>query len=769
MVSDKSARTSSGPAKNALLALDLFEQVETVHESLSKFMVDFKPLIGAKGVNRLTLMKDVLVAVSQVGRKRTAKISSVPYLMKAHGKHRTELKKRQLQDPYRPIRDENIYNMRRFIQVNTGKSNKTPTKKQKLDFEQLGAIIPERRSPRSNLVLGSNVEGNVDLLVENFTGYPPDGAVRWTKLTLFLYLRQLEDLKVKKLRPFLLKVVKKGRSEFASVNGVYKSYKKWKESGEVRYVGRPGVYTAGEVSAIVKGTLDRRSHNSTTFQLKHMKHAIESRKRLLAEADGLDPTSIDASVSIRNAKINTIVAAMSSDTLSLSQKLLQIKTEAQFRSEHSVMCGYSYALTALLTMYFEGPSPPWMSGAQLAVENLHQSTRDTIVMVKQALKAENVYPANPNLVISSDDTTLFTFEGRATGKGDDLEWEWKLLDKSDGNTSVRSDFEVGDDAERGSGLRVRLTFSFTLSGLSAPPYIAISGLTDDELSPALCEHGILAERVANLCKGGDDVFNSGFGWLVFLRADKKTASDEQAPTLSIGNKKFMHYNDKVLLPFIAQVRKKLGLVEGQDIPEWMTAISWFDGDIPQLQTMLFEERAALDLTEKIIRNKHAAAATGTQQPADLSPIFRELKQLELSTTADDDRAVGLGQIIDELFSDTLPKLGLKLANKKQRALMDFLKRLPAMLDEVLTKKNISKSFVDAGMADDEAKVYPVFDKLIGTCKRWVSDKKDLGIQMTDKRHCKSVFDDLAQLWLVKGEITYPQMLEAGIPKGKQMD
>ena len=80
---------------------------------------------------------------------------------------------------------------------------------------------------------------------------------------------------------------------------------------------------------------------------------------------------------------------------------------------------------------------------------------------------------------------------------------------------------MGDDAEHGSGLRVRLTFSFTLSGLSAPPYIAIRGLTDDELSPALCEHGILAEKIANVCKDWDDVFNSGFGWLVFLRSDRR--------------------------------------------------------------------------------------------------------------------------------------------------------------------------------------------------------------------------------------------------------
>ena len=767
MGANRNAHSSSGPAKNAVAALDVFEQVKTVHESISQFMSDFKPMIGDKGVNKLRLMKDVLVAVCDVGCKRTAKICPVPYLMRAHAKYQAEIRKRKLQDPYRPLRDENVYDMRKFVRVNTGKEKQRPAKKRKLDFEQVFSNHRERRSSRTNLSMRKNLKDNQKVLADDFTGVPPDGAVRWTKLTLFLYMQELENLQVK-MRPFILKVVDKKRSEFTSEKAVYKSYKKWKESGKVTYVGRPVALPVDEGAAIAKATMDRRSHNSNAFQLEHMKHAIESRKRLLAEADGLDPESIDVSITSTNAKITTIAAAMVGD-LSLSKKDLQIKTESRFRSEHSVMCGYSYAMTALMSHYFDGPNPPWMNGAKFAVENLAPSTRETLAMVKKALKAENVYPANPNLVLSSDDTTLFTFEGKSTGKGGEEEWEWKLLDKSEGNASVCSDFEVGSDAENGGGLRVRITFTFTLSGLSAPPYIAISGLTDDELSPELCPDGILAEKVMNLCKGGDDIFNSGFGWLVFLRADKKKPSNGEAPTLSIGNKKFMDYNDNVLLPFIAAIRKKLGLLEGQEIPEWMTAISWFDGDIPQLQTMLFESRAALDLAEKIIRNKHAAAATGTQQPCDLSPVFRLLKKLELTTTADDDRAVGLSQTIDKLFAVTLRKLGLNLDGnpKKKRALMDFLKRLPMMLDEVLTKNNISKSFIDAGMADEEAKVFPVFDKLIGTCKRWVSDKKDLGISRTIKRHCKSIFDSLAQIWLGSGELTYPQMLNAGLPKGKQ--
>ena len=137
-------------------------------------------------------------------------------------------------------------------------------------------------------------------------------------------------------------------------------------------------------------------------------------------------------------------------------------------------------------------------------------------MVKNALQAENVYPANPNLILSTDDTTLFVFEGKATGKGREDSWDWKLIDNTNGNISVCSNFEVGSEAEHGGGLRVRLTFTFTASRLAAPPYVAVSGLTDDELSPELCKDGIIAEKVDNLCKGGDDLFNNGLaGWYFF--------------------------------------------------------------------------------------------------------------------------------------------------------------------------------------------------------------------------------------------------------------
>ena len=189
---------------------------------------------------------------------------------------------------------------------------------------------------------------------------------------------------------------------------------------------------------------------------------------------------------------------------------------------------------------------------------------------------------------------------------------------------------------------MRLTFTFTASGLAAPPYIAVSGLTGDELFPKLCPDGILATEVPGLCKGGDDIVNNGIGWLVFLRMDSKDRTDGgDNGSLSIANKKFIHYNDDVILPFIHEIRKKLGWKPGQDVPESLKAVSWFDGDIGQLQTMLYEAREALDDAERICRNKHAAAATGTQQPCDLSPVFQLLRQPQKILTARDDNACGL--------------------------------------------------------------------------------------------------------------------------------
>ena len=142
--------------------------------------------------------------------------------------------------------------------------------------------------------------------------------------------------------------------------------------------------------------------------------------------------------------------------------------------------------------------------------------------MQEALCANQLYPVNLNLTLLTDDTALFAFGGVKNSEG---ELEWKIIDETNVNVNVRSDFKVGKDAENNGGLRVRLTFTFTASGLAAPLYIAVSGLTGDELCPKLCPDDILATEVPGLCKGGDGIFNNDIGWLVFLCADPKERTD----------------------------------------------------------------------------------------------------------------------------------------------------------------------------------------------------------------------------------------------------
>ena len=225
----------------------------------------------------------------------------------------------------------------------------------------------------------------------------------------------------------------------------------------------------------------------------------------------------------------------------------------------------------------------------------------------------------------------------------------------------------------------------------------------------------------------------------------------------------VHYNDDVLVPFIESIREKLGWTKGQPVPDYLRCCSWFDGDIGQLQTMLFEAREAMDDFLNIVRNKHSAAATGTQQPCDLSPVFRLLKLMQKNTTATDKTSVGLREDLEELFSVYLKNCGLNLNIRKRKALMDFLLCLPDNLEAVLKEKHIKKSFVEAGMIDEKTGMMPVFDKLIGTCKRWVSADKKIGIPKVEKDQCREQFQPLMRRQFEEGGLSYHDMKEV-LPK-----
>ena len=112
---------------------------------------------------------------------------------------------------------------------------------------------------------------------------------------------------------------------------------------------------------------------------------------------------------------------------------------------------------------------------------------------------------------------------------------------------------------------------------------------------------------------------------------------------------------------------------------------------------------------------------GTQQPCNLAPVlFWLIKHLQKKSTAKDVTSCGLAQTIDEYFTLYLRLKGLNLDDnlRKKKDLIDFTPSLPEFLEETMKRKHIRKSFVKPGIIDEETGTVPVFNKFIGTCKRW---------------------------------------------------
>ena len=200
---------ASNPAKQAVRALEIFEQVATVQRSLASFIEEYSSKIGDNGVKKLNLVESVLSTVCDIGQKRIMKISHVPYLEKAYSKYKVEQKNLKRLDPCRMLRNEDSHAMKRFIRSPEDSVVRRPAKIQKKSLELLGDFHHLRRSPRARSDVSKDLKNNYDNLLKEFTGLPPDGANVWTKSNLFTYLSQLENLELK-LRPFLLKIIERG-------------------------------------------------------------------------------------------------------------------------------------------------------------------------------------------------------------------------------------------------------------------------------------------------------------------------------------------------------------------------------------------------------------------------------------------------------------------------------------------------------------------------------------------------------------------------------
>ena len=131
------------------------------------------------------------------------------------------------------------------------------------------------------------------------------------------------------------------------------------------------------------------------------------------------------------------------------------------------------------------------------LKKLPKSTQRLVEAVS-ALWGTHIVPVHPELIISTDDTTEYIFEGTK-----DVAPKFVLATKSSILKRGTNAIYLPEDNKTMNGMQVKLTFSFTAGGNSFPVAVTVSGLTKKEMPPG---EDFIHVEIPGMCIVCSDVF-----------------------------------------------------------------------------------------------------------------------------------------------------------------------------------------------------------------------------------------------------------------------
>jgi len=343
------------------------------------------------------------------------------------------------------------------------------------------------------------------------------------------------------------------------------------------------------------------------------------------------------------------------------------------------------------------------------------------------------------------------------GRNPLLQGGFKLVaSKALAHAGTRSKFATGKKEEDLRGLRVKLTHTFTATGMSAPVFVSVCSLSERELSVKDCPSGVLILDLAGLCIGGCGV-NVGStlkGCIIFVRNDNDKQTDKV---------RFRVYRDRVFIPFVETLRADVdGWQKGDPVEDDLRVVSWADGDLAQAATTVEEDNLEVYKDLKILANKQSAARSATEQAVDLSLVFKSHHSLQKSVTLENVDASNcpMKKRVIQGFQEMHCK-GLSLNTTKKNALIDFLSCLPESLTKASSRSKVVHGFVQNGLVGDEAKYsskygFPDFKLMLDTVRRDVT-KEEYNL-------CESSFPELLLFQMKHGFVEEAEFNRLGYPK-----
>ena len=493
--------------------------------------------------------------------------------------------------------------------------------------------------------------------------------------------------------------------------------------------------------AEVKELVDKTTKFGGTLGDKEMKAALISALETQRSLRGLSETGCAINVSNETVKLYMEEAKLYGRPTTQAID----KTGGRFTAERSMRSMVAFLTTAGATSFV------LVDSGELSTRLIRENK--LAGLVSNVMGDVPLTAVHDDLVLSTDDTTLFVFAGAR----DKQLVPYRIADAKR-ETGTYSAYKL-DDLEHFDGTRVRLTVTMSAGGMIAPIYATVTGLTTHELPEAACPSGVLVIQIPGMCVGGAvdpmATFGEGVGFVVFMRGREEGANSDSPQLIN-----FTHYRRKVLHPFIDCIREKIhGHVVGTEVPAWLSCVSWSDGDINQLAAIKAIEMVLLDRKKKITSAKHSPQASGTEQPCDNSPTFRTLRALTPYLTASGSIQLALKASIEKVFRANKHTLALKTG--KERALSDFLATTPSLFSKAATSNAIQHGFYETGLATrpvggvDVGRLGPNMEMIENTLKRSMS--------VEERGLYKSALKPLMRVSIEKGHILECEYDNAGIP------
>ena len=534
--------------------------------------------------------------------------------------------------------------------------------------------------------------------------------------------------------------------------------------------GRKGYLSPHEMIELIL-YLKEKTTGGVAYSTSELKREIEAKiRRSFKKKNKLYQLPLAITPSILNAYVSII---KSQNIFNIYSNVTN-KTEARSIAEWSIRSTLAYTMVVATSHFIPN----------VKSNSFHPKKKD---LSKQALEmweiVEECYnemlghnetkidlvPVLPNMVTTTDEVTIFA-TSTTVNKAETLyvaakPQELKNEMSSSASRNVYKNKASGDAHCR--GVRIVINSTFTAGGLSAPIFVSVFGLSNEEMPGS----DIITIEVPGLAVGShQDVYSSGVGFLTFVRGsgsyghqndsdvnDELNCRNEEVDNVEerIFSKESIVaqlYREMVYYPFISHIRKTRYGYDGalEDLPDYLKCVSWMDGCNAQLRLITSETNMEKEKVRNIVCCKHSAARTAVEQAADTGAMFKQLKSIVRTTEnlspSNSSIYHHLQQSFIKLSNNPPDGDAVLLPSHKKKAIILTLSKLPIAASRAYSDHVIKKAFMLNGQLDLENQLVPCLENCLntyrgnigGTC---LEDGKELIKKLYESVYTKGMVDE----------------------------